>query len=443
VQTDIVGDLSTESRYFYFGGDTLCYGQTASVSEDCLRVGGFPNLFASVIARGSRVCLPFDPTQIVENLRRERYMAGSSAGIRDVLIGPVIRDLYYLIRPFLGIQIRKHLQRLALRRWADLPFPRWPVDTTIERFIERLLLLCVETQQLDDVPFIWFWPDGASSCVIVTHDVETKAGLRFVPSLMDIDQTMGVAASFQIVPQEKYAVSRTILDTIRRRGFELNVHDLSHDGELFRTKESLLRGAELINGYLRDFGATGFRSARMHRNADWFDAFQMAYDMSIPNVAHLEPQRGGCCTVFPFFIGSVLELPLTTIQDYSLFHILGDYSIDLWKKQIDLIRARHGLISVLVHPDYVYNNPRALSAYKELLNYLSRLRDTDRLWITTPSEVNRWWRDRSQMTLVENDGQMRITGQGHKNARVAHLTVAGGRVVYRVDGPPKSSSASN
>jgi hypothetical protein len=25
-----------------------------------------------------------------------------------------------------------------------------------------------------------------------------------------------------------------------------------------------------------------------------------AYDMSIPNVAHLDPQRGGCCTIMPF-----------------------------------------------------------------------------------------------------------------------------------------------
>ena len=53
--------------------------------------------------------------------------------------------------------------------------------------------------------------------------------------------------------------------------------------------------------------------------------------MSVPNVAHLEPQRGGCCTVMPYFVGDVLELPLTTIQDYSLFHILGDYSTTLWK----------------------------------------------------------------------------------------------------------------
>ena len=62
----------------------------------------------------------------------------------------------------------------------------------------------------------------------------------------------------------------------------------------------------------------------MYREQQWFDAFEFSYDMSVPNVAHLEPQRGGCCTVMPYFVGDILELPLTTTQDYSLFHILGD-----------------------------------------------------------------------------------------------------------------------
>ena len=29
-----------------------------------------------------------------------------------------------------------------------------------------------------------------------------------------------------------------------------------------------------------------------------------SFDMSIPNVAHLDPQRGGCCTIMPYFIGN-------------------------------------------------------------------------------------------------------------------------------------------
>jgi hypothetical protein len=441
VQTDIVDHISTDSRYFYFGDDTLCYGQIAGLPDDCIQVGGFPDLSRYVSAHESRVCLPFDPASIVENLRRERYVANTSPDARGVLLGPVIRDIYYLVRPFMGIGFRKHLQRFALRHWSELRFPEWPVDSTVERFMERLLVLCMKAQDVKEIPFIWFWPNGASSCAIVTHDVETQAGLNFIPHLMDIDESMSIPASFQIIPQDRYPKSRAMLGMIRGRGFEVNVHDLSHDGELFRSKENLLRGAALVNHYLREFGAGGFRAARMHRNADMFDAFEMAYDMSIPNVAHLEPQRGGCCTVFPYFIGQVLELPLTTIQDYSLFHILNEYSAELWKKQIALIRARHGLISILVHPDYIYNDAAGLSTYNELLNHLIDMRDSDDLWIAPPAQVNSWWRERSQMKLVADDGQWRVTGAGSERASVAYVSVEDGRVVHRIQRKPSGSCA--
>ncbi|MFL4245770.1 hypothetical protein, partial [Escherichia coli] len=81
-----------------------------------------------------------------------------------------------------------------------------------------------------------------------------------------------------------------------------------------------LERAKEINRYAREFQCGGFRSGAMYREQQWYDAFEFSYDMSVPNVAHLEPQRGGCCTVMPYFIGKILELPLTTIQDYSLFH---------------------------------------------------------------------------------------------------------------------------
>jgi len=92
----------------------------------------------------------------------------------------------------------------------------------------------------------------------------------------------------------------------------------------------------------RKFGALGFRGCCVVSQYRLYHALDFDYDMSIPNVAHLDPQRGGCCTVFPFFNGKMIELPAVTMaQDYSIFHILNDYSIDLWKQQIALIREKH------------------------------------------------------------------------------------------------------
>src|SRR5581483_923990 len=152
---------------------------------------------------------------------------------------------------------------------------------------------------------------------------------------------------------------------------------------------------------------------------------------SVPNAAHLEPQRGGCCTVFPYFIGKVLELPLTTTQDYSLFHILGDYSIDLWKKQTALIMEKHGLVSFIAHPDYVMG-AEPLEAYRALLDHISRLRKERDVWVALPREVNQWWRQRNQMRLVPEGAGWRIEGAGHERARLAYAGVKDGRVVYSV-----------
>src|SRR5713226_9868476 len=133
------------------------------------------------------------------------------------------------------------------------------------------------------------------------------AGAAFVPRLMDIDDAFGLKASFQIVPQGQYPVSKEFLSGIRERGFELNVQDLAHDGNLFRNRKDFLIKARLINQYLHEYRSSGFRSGRMYRNMDWYEALDICYDMSVPNVAHLESQRGGCCTVFPYFVDRVLE----------------------------------------------------------------------------------------------------------------------------------------
>src|ERR1700734_2893101 len=136
----------------------------------------------------------------------------------------------------------------------------------------------------------------------------------------------------------------------------------------------------------------------MYRNQDWYGGFEFSYDMSAPNVAHLEPQRGGCCTVMPYFVGEILEIPLTTIQDYPLFQILNDYSIDLWKEQLQLIHKRNGLISFICHPDYLIN-ANARRVYEQLLDHLRNMAETDKIWTALPGDVDRWWRARDQMKL--------------------------------------------
>jgi hypothetical protein len=332
----------------------------------------------------------------------------------------------------LGGSARKYLQRFFFRGWQEIPFPKWPVDRTVDDILERALILSMKAQRLDRIPFIWFWPKGMPTCTMMTHDVETAAGVDFCRAVMDINDSFGVKSAFQIVPEKRYEVTASFLDSIRKRGFEINVHDLNHDGCLWAHQDEFLRRARKINRYGQEFGSQGFRSAVMYRNTSWYDALNFSYDMSIPNMAHLDPQRGGCCTVLPFFIGKILELPLTTTQDYALFNVLGDYSMRVWNEQMSLIREKHGLMSFIIHPDYIIGT-RARRLYIELLEHLADLRSKGETWIALPSEIGAWWRLRSKLNLVNVGGSWRIEGEGSEWANLAFAVLEDDRVVYELD----------
>jgi hypothetical protein len=430
-----VGDcLSENAGFFRFGPRAICYGRS---SVGYLRSRVEPVLYdvtEDVTSHNYEVCLPFDLTEIVENLRQERY-----PGAQDSRISALAKEAYYLLRPMLHRSLIRQIQKFQLRGWKHRQFPSWPVDRTVENICEQLLLLALKASGADRIPFIWFWPEGATSALMMTHDVETEAGRNFCSELMDIDDSFGIKASFQIIPERRYSISAQFLAAIRDRGFEIAIQDLNHDGRLFNDRKEFLRRANLINEYARVYGAKGFRAAVLYRKPDWYDAFDFSFDMSIPNTAHLDPQRGGCCTIMPYLIGSILELPVTTTQDYMLFHLLGERSIDLWKRQIKLIAEKNGLISFIVHPDYVVHD-EVKSLYKDLLKYLRELQATTGIWVTLPSEVDRWWRARSKMQVVPSGNEWRIEGEDAERAVLAYARNADGKLIYEVEPDRKEIS---
>jgi hypothetical protein len=425
VRLDLRGPLSGRNGYFQFGTGTTCYGRCTGHFPSPLPTEMLRNVLPDATIEGGTVYLPFDLKQVVNNLRCELYAQETQSTAEAGMIARA----YYLVRPLLPVSARKRLQQWHLRDWHRLPFPNWPVDSTVDQMFEQTMLLSLRVQAVETIPFVWFWPEGATSCAIMTHDVETEIGLRGCSYLMDTADAFGIKASFQIIPEQRYEVPVDLLDSIWQRGFEVAVHDLNHDGRLFSNKEEFLRRAIKINSYRDRFGASGFLAGVLYRRQSWFDALDFSYDMSVPNVGHLDPQRGGCCTVMPYFVGKILELPVTTTQDYTLFNILHDYSIDLWKKQINLIMEKHGLISFIVHPDYV-GGSRERMVYEALLAHLTDLRKEKGIWIATPGEVDRWWRNRAEMKLVKDRFGWRIEGPGCERARVAYLSQKEGRIFY-------------
>jgi hypothetical protein len=418
---------SSSCGYFQVGGTATCYGdyfghQPAKRPDVVLH-----DALQDTVLENETTYLPFVPSQVFDNLRSEKYASDwRKAGLMSGLA-----KMYYFIRPVLSVGMRRHLQKFYLRDWEMLPFPRWPVDCSVDNLSQQLMLLSLRANRVEKIPFIWFWPEGASSCAIMTHDVESTVGHGFCEEVMNIDDSFGIKASFQIIPEDRYMISPEFLDSIRRRGFEVAVHDLNHDGHLYRDQNQFLERAAKINSYGKKYEAEGFRAGVLYRKQVWYDALKFSYDMSVPNVASLDPQRGGCCTVMPYFLGEILELPVTTVQDYTLFYILNDYSINLWKQQTELIMKKYGLLSFIIHPDYVVKS-REQSIFKQLLGYLAYLKKEKGTWTTTPSELNRWWRQRAEMTLVEKDGSWQIEGAGKERARLAYASEKDGQLALQV-----------
>jgi hypothetical protein len=124
---------------------------------------------------------------------------------------------------------------------------------------------------------------------------------------------------------------------------------------------------------------------------------------------------------------------VTTTQDYFLLYILNHYSIDLWKREIEALMRANGLVSFIVHPDYLIEEERSRKSYTALLDYLVALRSEHALWMALPLDVNKWWRKRSQMRLIAAPDGWTILGEGSEQARVAYARLEGDRISYRID----------
>lgn len=295
---------------------------------------------------------------------------------------------YYRVKPFLPrrlqIALRRARARFKLQTQGDL----WPID-----------------EKTATPPKNWQgWPDGKRFAFVMTHDVETDVGRDRCRDLMKIDQEFGIVSSFNFVP-ERYEVPTELRDLLANQGFEVGVHDLKHDGKLCTSRAKFFDSAISINRYLKDWKATGFRAGSMHHNLEWFHSLNIEYDASTFDSDPLEPQPDGTRTIFPFWVAAnngagngYIEMPYTLPQDFTLFVILNQESIELWKKKLDWVASKGGMCQLITHPDYMSFNgkPRRFDEYpadryREFLQYVKE-KYSGQYWNVTPHEVARYYK---------------------------------------------------
>ena len=74
--------------------------------------------------------------------------------------------------------------------------------------------------------------------------------------------------------------------------------------------------------------------------------------------------------------------------------------------------------------------------FRELLAHLAQLRDEKKLWIPLPGEVDRWWRQRAKMTIVEDQYGVRVEGEGSERAHVAYASEKDGKLAFELETTP-------
>lgn len=296
-------------------------------------------------------------------------------------------EIYYLVKPLiprrLQIVLRRFLIQYQLEKYRDI----WPID-----------------ERGGTEPTGWQgWPDGKKFALVLTHDVDSAEGQRKCLDLMNLDADLGFRSSFNFVPL-RYSVSPDILNVLRKLGFEVGVHGLYHDGKYYLSKGFFLKRAAKINKYLKEWQAVGYRAPAMYHKLEWFHALEIEYDASTFDTDPFEPHAVGVGTIFPFFVKDpaaqrgYIELPYTLPQDFSLFILMQMKNNEIWKRKLDWVVERGGMVLMNTHPDYInFSGKKSLEGYpvhyyEEFLKYVKE-RYAGQYWHALPRDVARFWKE--------------------------------------------------
>ena len=110
--------------------------------------------------------------------------------------------------------------------------------------------------------------------------------------------------------------------------------------------------------------------------------------------------------IFPFRVSKngssdgYWEFPYTLVQDFTLFVLMKEKNIDIWKRKLDWIAEKGGMALVNVHPDYInFNNESNLeefsvNLYIELLKYITD-KYNNQYWNPLPKDLVKYLESQS------------------------------------------------
>jgi hypothetical protein len=318
-----------------------------------------------------------------------------------------LRDLYYTVKPLIPRSVQVALRRqVALQRLKSVGHI-WPIDPNS-----------------GNPPVGWRgWPQGKEFALVLSHDVDTRKGYKCVPKLAELEEQMGLRSQFNFVPERYGKVEIGLLNELKRRGFGIGVHGLKHDGKLFRSKAIFSERAPRINAYLKEWGTKGFTTPSMIRNHDWMHELNVDFCISTFDTDPFEPQSDGVSTIFPYWVKSnssrrgFLELPYTLVQDFTLFVLLREKTIDLWRRKLDWIASKGGMALLNSHPDYMDFENRGSDSLEYAVDYYTKFLEyvkntyADKVYHAPPADVAEFYRSSISLSCDTNSAPKRLPGK--------------------------------
>ena len=291
---------------------------------------------------------------------------------------------YYYIKPFLPRRVQLVIREVVARLKRAKYRSTWPIDPAAG----------------NPPPGFKGWPEGKRFAVVLTHDVDTARGVERCEQLMELERELGFRSCFNFVAEE-YHLPADLRHKLVEGGFEVGVHGLEHNRNLYESAETFARHAHKINGYLKEWGAVGFRSPCVYHNYEWLHALDICYEASSFDSDPFEPQPDPLGTIFPVHQTAVsgreyVELPYTLPQDFTLFVIFREKDTSIWKEKLRWIAEHGGMALLLTHPDYMSfgGSPNFEEyhpdLYRDLLTHLESEYHGE-YWHALPREMACFW----------------------------------------------------
>ena len=336
---------------------------------------------AACIKRPEGIEFAFDVDKAISDIADEAYLTKQR---------PLTSRLWFNYRsipPGLRVMAARGLSFHKRSDPGKMGFPGWPVDKSIE-----VLNYLKEVTQGSDEKSLW--PEGKKFAFCVTHDLESRHGLKDIERLVNIDRSFGFKACWNVSTMLIESHGKCI-ERLRASGCEIGCHGYNHDNKFaFLKKEKMRVRLERCAKYIEQYEMKGFRSPSLLRSPELMEELSgyFKFDSSYPDTDAFSEtgERNGCSRIRPFFINRILELPITMPMDSSMLFMGYDHEkmLQVWLKKLDWLRERQGMALINVHCHRPFSlKGKVYDAYERLLGVVAKDRNC---WRASAGDITKF-----------------------------------------------------